>query len=319
MEKIPSTGAYVSKKDKRTVKIGADTASSLVTGGVDYLPEDILDQSKVGICTAISVVQLRQKQMGKKYSPDFHYLCQKKYYDQAWYEGSSIFNSLKVAKNIGFLPIDKWTHTTLKDRDLPYSQYIEKLKAIPDIEVLRLINLCEDKIAGYGSVVISSDAIAKSIFESKAGVVCRYGCQNYWWTPSWLPRDINPLRYKQETSGHAIIMSKFNYTEWLKQTLANTWGSEWCKQGSADINFSTYLPNEVWAILNENPMFKFTITMRYGSRGNEVKELQKRLLVVPQSGWFGPLTKLAVIKYQKTHGLVGDGIVGPKTLLELNK
>ena len=66
-------------------------------------------------------------------------------------------------------------------------------------------------------------------------------------------------------------------------------------------------------------MYKFTKTMKYGDKNNEVKELQKRLQVIPQSGWFGPLTKRAVQAYQRSKLLVPDGICGKFTMRELNK
>ena len=58
-------------------------------------------------------------------------------------------------------------------------------------------------------------------------------------------------------------------------------------------------------------------TLRYGSRGSDVMLLQKYLNAhnysVAQTGLFGPLTKKAVLKFQKDHGLPPDGIAGPKT------
>ncbi|MFA6520648.1 MAG: peptidoglycan-binding protein [Candidatus Paceibacterota bacterium] len=74
--------------------------------------------------------------------------------------------------------------------------------------------------------------------------------------------------------------------------------------------------------------FIFTQFMRLGStdvtKKGEVTELQKFLntagygiLVV--DGKFGPLTKIAVIKFQLANVLVGDGVVGPLTRAVLNK
>jgi hypothetical protein len=59
--------------------------------------------------------------------------------------------------------------------------------------------------------------------------------------------------------------------------------------------------------------------LRYGSTGDDVKELQQKLndggavppLVV--DGIFGPKTRGAVVAYQGGHGLSPDGIVGPLT------
>jgi len=53
-------------------------------------------------------------------------------------------------------------------------------------------------------------------------------------------------------------------------------------------------------------------TLKKGSRGNDVKELQRYLNLI-QDGIFGVITEEAVIAYQKRHRLVADGIVGPKT------
>lgn len=64
--------------------------------------------------------------------------------------------------------------------------------------------------------------------------------------------------------------------------------------------------------------FKFTLTLRVGSRGEEVKKLQK-LLYLPTDGVFGPITRKAVSDFQWKHGLIADGIVGPQTRVELNK
>lgn len=70
--------------------------------------------------------------------------------------------------------------------------------------------------------------------------------------------------------------------------------------------------------------YNFTQLLKFGSLGDEVKELQKFLnnagygpLVV--DGIFGPKTKAEVIKFQIANGLVGDGIVGPLTRAVLNK
>lgn len=64
-------------------------------------------------------------------------------------------------------------------------------------------------------------------------------------------------------------------------------------------------------------------TLKKGSKGGWVKELQTLLnysgigCLLAVDGIFGPLTQIAVISYQKMHGLKGDGIVGPKTWKEL--
>lgn len=53
-------------------------------------------------------------------------------------------------------------------------------------------------------------------------------------------------------------------------------------------------------------------TIKKGSRGENVKTLQRRLNLIAD-GIFGKLTDEAVREFQKSHGLSVDGIVGPKT------
>ena len=55
-----------------------------------------------------------------------------------------------------------------------------------------------------------------------------------------------------------------------------------------------------------------TEILKKGSRGDGVKLLQ-RTLHLYEDGIFGPLTEEAVKEFQKSHGLVADGIVGAKT------
>lgn len=326
MNKPFGTGANLSPVDPRTVK-HEDVAmggAPLISGGMEYKPEDIEHQHFVGICTAISLTQNRAKANGKKYSADFQYLLQKKYYDLNWTEGSSIFYALKVGKSIGFLPAELWTHTTEADRSLPYSSYIAKLQAIPDLEVLRLINLCVDKLPGYAAVdVTDPQKIAQAINESEAGILCMYRAGDTWFTPSWLPKDINPLRKPNPwTSGHAIIMNMFDYTGNLMQKLSNTWGIAWNLKGCADINYSNYSMQEAWSILRQAPVipvYKFNHNLWFGKSDPDNVELQRRLGVSPTSVNFGPKTLAAVIKYQNDHGIApAVGFVGSVTRNSLN-
>lgn len=53
-------------------------------------------------------------------------------------------------------------------------------------------------------------------------------------------------------------------------------------------------------------------TIKYGSRGEDVKTLQKKL-GLNVDGVFGTKTDESVKKFQKSHGLTADGIVGPRT------
>jgi hypothetical protein len=66
-----------------------------------------------------------------------------------------------------------------------------------------------------------------------------------------------------------------------------------------------------------NTSENITSTLKVGSRGNEVKILQRKL-GVEQTGYFGNFTKLAVIKFQKENNLPATGLAGKLTIEKLN-
>ncbi len=60
-------------------------------------------------------------------------------------------------------------------------------------------------------------------------------------------------------------------------------------------------------------------TIQRGDKGELVAALQRFLGVDPATGHFGPLTKAQVKRYQRGHGLVDDGVVGPRTWAVITK
>lgn len=258
------TGALKSKFDIRTFSAPTKEYPN-IKGGERYLPEDIENQHNVGICTAISLTQNAKKATGIKYSADFQYLIQKKYVDGNWYEGSSILSALKAARGKedsngnflygGLLPADKWTFTTEDDRRLPYSEYIKKLQAIPEIEIRKLFWISKNyRIRAYASVPVSRDAMAKAIDESKSGILSRYDIGKEWWTDlmgniSWSKYDLQPLRApKTIISGHAVTDSNYNGNSFR---VANSWGKEWAEGGTA-YRYKSYSPTECWLVYYED-------------------------------------------------------------------
>ncbi|MGB9681289.1 MAG: peptidoglycan-binding domain-containing protein [Minisyncoccia bacterium] len=63
----------------------------------------------------------------------------------------------------------------------------------------------------------------------------------------------------------------------------------------------------------------FNTDLYYGLTSNDVKNLQIILGVTPTSGYFGPLTKAAVQRFQAQYGIPQTGYVGPLTRAKLNE
>jgi hypothetical protein len=59
-------------------------------------------------------------------------------------------------------------------------------------------------------------------------------------------------------------------------------------------------------------------TLRRGHRGKDVQKLQKLLLVI-QTGYFGPLTAAAVRRVERRYGLKADAVVDSRTLSAIRK
>ncbi len=80
-------------------------------------------------------------------------------------------------------------------------------------------------------------------------------------------------------------------------------------------------------VQERNDVFKSLLsTLKQGVEGDDVKVLQALLAadsnIYPEgriTGFFGPLTALAVKRFQHKHGLEQVGHVGPKTLAKLNE
>lgn len=239
-ERIYATGAEASPLDLRTFTYQPTTAR--IKGGVRYSPVDIDDQHRVGICTAISMTMNAGKATGRKYSPDFQYLLQKKYIDKNWNEGSSALSALKVAYGYGLLPAEYWTFTDEDDRKLSYSKYIKKLQRVSDKEIEKLLKIAADyKIEGYAQVPVDRDLMAQAIDESRAGIIVRFNCGKTWYPSSGSPE---PLQHPNPViSGHLVSESNYDGGSFR---IANSWGTDWADEGTAYFLLRQYAPTEAW-------------------------------------------------------------------------
>lgn len=106
--------------------------------------------------------------------------------------------------------------------------------------------------------------------------------------------------------------------------IEDSWGPLYGKGGRRIITESFLNARNFYAgYITSLPNYIFEKTLRFGSKGLDVKMLQQKLnekgYILKVDGAFGRMTQLAVEKFQKSKGLVADGIVGKKTNAELNK
>ena len=53
--------------------------------------------------------------------------------------------------------------------------------------------------------------------------------------------------------------------------------------------------------------------LKKGDKGEPVRVLQRALAVKPASGYFGPVTQIAVVRFQESKGIEATGVVGVET------
>jgi len=106
-------------------------------------------------------------------------------------------------------------------------------------------------------------------------------------------------------------------------------GSHYLNDGSGELvinGFKYLVPNfdngfdgcvDPMAFFGANS-FVFNNNLFLGQNNTDVLQLQKRLGVYPQSGFFGTLTFAAVTRYQSANGITPSGFVGPITRARLN-
>lgn len=149
--------------------------------------------------------------------------------------------------------------------------------------------------------------------------------------------------------GYGVLLGfRFDYNEWIDVPFIDPNSQKSCGHGVAGIEYGTHLGEKAimiddsWGpghgtggkrIITESflnarcfyagyitslPNFRFTLTLRYGSRNVEVRKLQE-FLKLKVDGIFGLRTRLAVMAFQYKNFLIPDGIVGPRTRAKLNE
>ncbi len=129
------------------------------------------------------------------------------------------------------------------------------------------------------------------------------------------------------------LLQSFGTSQAIINNVATVLGTQTTTTGAATVSAITAklqaLQSQLVQLQNQpssevTAAYQFTKPLAVGAAGAEVTELQKHLTAEgvysgPINGRFGPLTKVAVQKYQAKHGLKQLGNVGPSTRALLNK
>jgi len=181
------------------------------------------------------------------------------------------------------------------------------------------------------------ETIASIIQETgKAVMVWFYFNHDEWTDVPEVKRELDA--YASSTSRHSVTAVDFTLYQGKKcLIIEDSWGTSYGKAGQRIITEDFFKVRNFFAghamnftfnkpVVPPISKYTFTLNMKQGDSNAEVKELQlylKELGFYPKNssatGYFGPVTKKAVVAFQLAHDLVGDGVVGPITLLALNK
>ena len=164
------------------------------------------------------------------------------------------------------------------------------------------------------SINIDVDSIAQAIRDYKTVLFLVHGTNN----GTWLSPRPTPPTSNTNIWGHYVVADSNIAPNSKEIRFYNSWGTTVGENGfqyfTQDYINSGYLMD----VIAFTP-FKFNEDLWQGLTSTDVKQLQIRLGVSPQSGYFGPITKAAVIAYQKANGIIQTGYVGPLTRAMLNK
>ena len=208
-------------------------------------------QKKIGVCVACTITTyvewLYWKKTGTyvKLSVAFCYIVIKTLIDKNRLEGTSARSAIKAVMKYGIC-----TEATFPTNyDLTHDQFLDQ--KIPDAAWTEALNY---KIGGYISVPVERSLMAGHIH--KYGLlITRYDCGETWWYPSWLPKDILPLKKPNLfVSGHMVLEYYYDLATKSRFGFLNWWSKKWANLGTGYSDLEDFAPTEAWALTLESVM-----------------------------------------------------------------
>lgn len=254
-DNIPfGTGAHPSLPDERDT-LHADKEISYAypfptTWQTDIsaiVPNNVKNQLSLGVCTAsltyyVEWLYWKKTDTYVKLSMAFLYLVTKRYIDLNDTEGSSARSALKAAQKYGIA-----TEATFPSN---FAQSYEDFMK-QEIPQAAMDEALEHTIGQYSAIPLEPSLVDAAIY--KYGMLYgRVEIDSNWWTPSYLPAAIDPLRPPKATfTGHMIHLTGFDDRDIKSiEDVLNTWGSGWNNNGTGHIVYEDYAPHmtELWAV-----------------------------------------------------------------------
>ncbi len=339
---FPTFGATKSPYDARDFQLSAVASLPEVLPTscfVDVYQLPVWHQHKIGACDGHAwgksqqVCELLETGKVVPLSARFLYAVSK-CLDGAPGEGTYPRLTAKVLKDYGCATEATIPNDTLLDHETyVYNRDITKIPKSAFDEAKQY------GIAGYAFATLTEEGIKQAIYYAQSrrqGVVMLVQVGDSFWTDvngnvTWAKESILPIRPpKVVVSGHEIYPMGYEYEGTrLKIWFLNSWSKDWGDNGKGWFWFDEYKDyiSEVMTSIDKAdvpPKFVFTKSMWIGVRGDDVLELQKRLVkegyaTFTPTGFYGILTRQAVVGYQKAKGITpAIGFCGPITIAKLN-
>jgi peptidoglycan hydrolase-like protein with peptidoglycan-binding domain len=275
----------------------------------DFLPLIIQNQDGSSSCVAqgtSKILAMHEIKEGREYTrlcPKFIYLRRQNYPDG----GMWLPDALSIACKYGSCP----------EIDMPCDNQGESFMNEKNESAICPIDALKFKGKAYFQITGGIDEIAK-IIEQGYGVLMGARFDYDEWTDVPFVKEGSTLK-----CGHGIAGTRYCLYKGEKAIMIeDSWGPHYGK-GGVRILTESFIKARVFYVgyitSLEDVKFIFTKILRIGMpKCLDVKMLQTRLKITVD-GIFGRKTKLAVMAWQLSNGLIPDGIIGPKSIKVLNK